>query len=122
MQKKLSKAPVNKVMSLKQAVSALVSDGSYLGFGGIGDRTPTAAVHEVARQGKKHLRLVSDTSVSFVHDSILIGLGLVDKFEIAYNWGGIWGSDGVFRRALEKGIPHPIEIEEYAFCRHCIYR
>lgn len=114
MQKKLSKAPINKVMSLQEAVATFVSHGAYLGFGGIGDRTPTAAVHEVARQRKGHLRLVSDTSVSFVHDSILIGLGLVDKFEIAYNWGGIWGSDGVYRRAMEKGIPHPIEIEEYS--------
>ncbi|MGE5391864.1 MAG: CoA transferase subunit A [Deltaproteobacteria bacterium] len=114
MQNKLSKAPVNKVMTLREAVSAYVRHGAYLGFGGIGDRTPTAAVHEVARQRKEHLRLVSDTSVSFVHDSILIGLGLVDKFEVAYNWGGIWGSDGVYRRALEKGIPRPLEIEEYS--------
>lgn len=114
MHKKHYTAPVNKVMSLKQAVAKFVQDGSYLSFGGIGDRSPTAAVHEVARQGKKHLRLVSDTSASFVHDSILIGLGRVDKFEIAYNWGGIWGSDEVYRRALEQEIPHRIEIEEYS--------
>ncbi|WP_054692645.1 CoA transferase subunit A [Syntrophomonas palmitatica] len=114
MQEKLSKAPINKVVTLKEAVAQFVADGAYLSFGGIGDRTPTAAVHEVARQRKKNLRLVSDTSVSFVHDSILIGLGLVDKFEIAYNWGGIWGSDEVYRRALEKEIPRKIEIEEYS--------
>lgn len=114
MQKKHYTAPVNKVMSLKQAVAQFVQDGAYLSFGGIGDRSPTAVVHEVARQGKKNLSLVSDTSVSFVHDSILIGLGLVDKFEIAYNWGGIWGSDEVYRRALEQEIPHRIEIEEYS--------
>ncbi len=111
---KLSKPPVNKVTTLKEAVSKFVRDGCYLSFGGIGDRTPTAAVHEVARQQKKNLRLISDTSVTFVHDSILIGLGLVDTYEIAYNWGGIWGPDAVYRRALEKGIPKPIKIEEYS--------
>lgn len=114
MQKKLSKPPVHKLTTLKDAVANYVTDGAYLSFGGIGDRTPTAAVHEVARQQKKNLRLVSDTSVSFVHDSILIGLGLVDKFEIAYNWGGIWGPDPVYRRALEKGIPRPVVLEEYS--------
>ncbi len=114
MQQRIGKPPVNKVTTLKEAVQSFVEDGCYLSFGGIGDRTPTAAVHEVARQGKQKLRLVSDTSVSFVHDSILIGLGQVEKFEIAYNWGGIWGSDAVYRRALERGIPRPIEIEEYS--------
>ena len=111
---KISKPPVKKVMTLKEAVATFVSDGSYVSFGGIGDRTPTAAVHEVARQRKKNLRLVSDTAVTFAHDSILIGLGLVDKFEIAYMWGGIWGPDPLYRRAIEKGIPKPIELEEYS--------
>ncbi|MGI6488724.1 MAG: CoA transferase subunit A [Syntrophothermaceae bacterium] len=112
--KKLSKPAVNKVTTLKEAVNRFVHDGSYVSFGGIGDRTPTVAVHEVARQQKKGLRLASDTSVSYVHDSILIGLGLVESFEIAYNWGGIWGPDAVYRRALEKGIPKPIKLEEYS--------
>ncbi|MGI6649817.1 MAG: CoA transferase subunit A [Bacillota bacterium] len=105
---------MKKVMTLKEAVATFVSDGSYVSFGGIGDRTPSAAVHEVARQRKKNLRLVSDTAVTFAHDSILIGLGLVDKFEIAYMWGGIWGPDPLYRRAVEKGIPKPIELEEYS--------
>ena len=39
MQKKHHTAPVNKVMSLKQAVAQFVQDGAYLSFGGIGDRT-----------------------------------------------------------------------------------
>ncbi|MDH7480213.1 MAG: CoA-transferase [Syntrophomonadaceae bacterium] len=111
---KLSKLPVDKVTTLKEAVASLVKDGCYLSFGGIGDRTPTAAIHEVARQRKQNLRLVTDTAVTFVHDSILIGLGLVDRYEFAYNWGGIWGADPVFRRAAEKGIPRPVEFEEYS--------
>ncbi|MGS0764024.1 CoA transferase subunit A [Syntrophomonas curvata] len=114
MAEKVSKPPKNKVTTLREAVNRFVHDGCYLSFGGIGDRTPTAAVHEVARQGKTNLCLVSDTSVSFVHDSILLGLGRVAKLEIAYNWGGIWGADAVYRRVLEKGIPRPIEIEEYS--------
>lgn len=111
---KLSKLPVDKVTTLKEAVASLVKDGCYLSYGGIGDRTPTAAVHEVARQRKRNLKLVTDTAVSFVHDSILIGLGLVDRYEFAYNWGGIWGADPVLRRAAEKGIPKPVEFEEYS--------
>ena len=110
---KISKPPVNKVMTLKEAVATFVADGSYVCFGGIGDRTPTAAVHEVARQRKQNLRLVSDTAVTFVHDSILIALGLVDKFEIAYMWGGIWGRirfTGACRR-----IPKPIRWKNTQF-------
>ncbi|NPV90345.1 MAG: CoA transferase subunit A [Firmicutes bacterium] len=111
---KISKPPVDKVTTLKEAVSRYVSDGMCLSFGGIGDRTPTAAVHEVGRQRKKNLRLVTDTAVSFVHDSTLIALGLVDRFEVAYMWGGIWGQDSLYRRAAEKGIPKPVEIVEYS--------
>jgi glutaconate CoA-transferase subunit A len=111
---KISRAPVNKVTTLKEAVSSYVFDGAYVCFGGIGDRTPSAAVHEVARQRKQNLRLVTDTAVTFAHDSILIALGLVDRFEVAYMWGGIWGQDPLYRRAAEKGIPKPIEIVEYS--------
>ncbi|NPV93332.1 MAG: CoA transferase subunit A [Firmicutes bacterium] len=111
---KISRAPVDKVTTLKEAVNTYVSDGAYVCFGGIGDRTPSAAVHEVARQRKQNLRLVTDTAVTFAHDSILLGLGLVDRFEVAYNWGGIWGQDSVYRRAVEKGIPKPVEIVEYS--------
>jgi glutaconate CoA-transferase subunit A len=111
---KISKLPINKVTTLKEAVSAFVTDGSYLSFGGIGDRTPTAAIHEVGRQRKKNLKLVTDTAVSFTHDSILIALGLVDRFEVAYMWGGIWGQDSLYRRAVEKEIPKPVEIVEYS--------
>lgn len=105
-----SKPPVNKVMTLKEAVSRFIHDGCTIAVGL--NFHPTAAVYEICRQGFKDLTLVWDSHVWLT--SVPIGLGLVRKVEFAYNWGAITGQDMVWRRAVERGIPKPIEIEEYS--------
>lgn len=110
MKEKRSRPPVDKVMDLKEAVSKYVQSGCCLGLGL--NFHPTAATYEMCSQGVTDLTLVWDSHVWLA--SVLIGLGRVKKAEFAYNWGGIEGQDNVWRRAVEKGIPRPIEIEEYS--------
>lgn len=110
MKEKRSRPPVNKLMDLKEAISKYVYSGCYLGLGL--NFHPTAAVYELCRQGITDLTLVWDSHVWLA--SVLIGLGRVKKVEFAYNWGGIEGEDKVWRRAIEKDIPRPIEVEEYS--------
>ena len=63
-----------RVMELRDAVASFVHDGDYLVIGGFGAvRAPMAAVHEIVRQGRKHLGLAGHTST---HDiQVLSPLG-----------------------------------------------
>ena len=102
---------MDKVMSLKEAVSANVHDGDSVAIGGFLARAPMGIVYEVIRQKKKELTVIADSNGEGV--DFLIGAGLVKKVEGAW----IWISTATaynFRRALEKGIPNKIEMEDYS--------
>lgn len=107
-----AKPPANKVMSAKQAIEKFVHEGTYLGM--TVSAAPAALIWEMVRQRDriKTLDLVITSQIGM--SSALIGAGLVRKIEMAYNWGGIEGEDKVFRRAVEKGIPRPLEVEDYS--------
>lgn len=111
-QKGRAKAPKNKVMTAKEAVSRFIHEDTYLGMSV--SAAPAALIWEMVRQRDriKTLDLVITSQIGM--SSVLIGSGLVRKMEMAYNWGGIEGEDRVFRRAVEKGIPRPLEVEEYS--------
>ncbi|TDA63676.1 MAG: CoA transferase subunit A [Clostridia bacterium] len=68
-----------KVMSLEDAISKFVQDGSTVLIGGtyMTDE-PVAAAHEIIRQGKKDLTLVLGEAACMVGD-LLIGAGCVKK-------------------------------------------
>ncbi|NPV91897.1 MAG: CoA transferase subunit A [Firmicutes bacterium] len=107
-----AKPPVNKVMTAKEAISRFVQAGCYLGMSV--SAAPAALIWEIVRQ-KDRIKTLDLTITSQIGmSSVLIGTGLVRKLEMAYNWGGIEGEDKVFRRAVEKGIPRPLELEEYS--------
>jgi len=98
----------DKRMSLSEA-AALVSDGDLVGVGGFTlSRTQTALAHELIRQEKRDLTLVS-TSVSFQMDLMVAagcvrrvehGAASIERFGLTYN----------FRRAVEQGR---VESEDY---------
>jgi len=51
-----AKGMVDKVTTVSEAVSRLIHDGDYIAIGGFGtNRIPTAVLHEIVRQGKRHL-------------------------------------------------------------------
>lgn len=68
-----SRAAVDKVTTVSDAVTSLVSDGAYLAIGGFGcDRLPVAVVHEVLRQGKQDLSFAGHTAT---HDFQILCAG-----------------------------------------------
>jgi len=94
---------VSKVMSLKEAIERYVKDGDYLGVGGFGtNRIPTAALHEIVRQGRKDLGFAGHTST---HDcQILIAGNCISRCDAAYIIGlEARGLSTHARRAFQSG-------------------
>jgi glutaconate CoA-transferase subunit A len=71
---------LNKVMTLKEAISSNVKSGDLVFFGGAQHGVPTAAMHEIVRQKIDHLTVVCVLTTV----GILIGEGLVDKMLTGY--------------------------------------
>ena len=72
---------MNKVMTMKEAVSRYVKSGDTLFISGMQHGEPAAAIHEIVRQKIDHLTLVS---VLVATANLLIGEGLVDKVLTGY--------------------------------------
>lgn len=102
---------MSKVMTMREAISEHVHDGDFLFIGGYICRTPFAAIHEIIRQGKKDLTITRSNAADDF--DMLIGAGAVKRFIATFLSLGVYGLGRCFRRSLEKGIPHKIEIEEY---------
>ena len=100
-----------KVMSMKEAVAKFVHDGDTAYLAGFTHLIPFAAGHEIIRQGKKDLTLARATP-DIIYDQ-MIAAGCAKKIIFSYAGNPGVGSLRCFRRATEKGIPKPLEIEEY---------
>jgi glutaconate CoA-transferase subunit A len=107
-----AKPPAYKIMTAKEAITKFIQEDCYLGM--TVSAAPASLIWEMVRQRDriKTLDLVITSQIGM--SSALIGAGLVRRIEMAYNWGGIEGEDKVFRRAVEKGIPRPLEVEDYS--------
>ena len=98
-------------MTMQGAIEKYVQDGDTLVIEGFTHLICFAAGHEIIRQKKRDLvacRLTPD----LIYDQ-LIAAGCVRK--IVFSWAGNPGVGPLYglRRAVEKGIPKQIEIEEY---------
>ena len=100
------------IISLHDAVKHYVSDGDTVALEGFTHLIPTAAGHEIIRQGKKDLTLVRMTP-DLVYDQ-LIGAGCARK--LIFSWGGNPGVGSLhrLRDAVEKQWPQALEIEEHS--------
>jgi len=114
------RAMTDKVMSVAEAVDALVQDGDYLGSGGFGgDRIATAALHEILRQKKQNLAFAGHTAT---HDFQILCAGnltgrgkLLAKVDIAYVVGlEARGLSPHARRVMECGEVETCEWTNYA--------
>src|SRR3990170_2751170 len=101
----------HKVMPMKEAVSKFVRDGDTAYLAGFTHLIPFAAGHEIIRQKKKDLTLCRATP-DIIYDQ-MIAAGCAKKLVFSYAGNPGVGSLRCFRRALEKGVPQGIEIEEY---------
>ncbi len=101
-----------EILSLHDAVKQFVNDGDTVALEGFTHLIPTAAGHEIIRQGKKDLTLVRMTP-DLIYDQ-LIGAGCARK--LIFSWGGNPGVGSLhrLRDAVEKQWPHALEIEEHS--------
>lgn len=102
----------SKLMSMADAVARFVDDGDTIVIEGFTHLISFAAGHEIIRQRKRDLvacRLTPD----LVYDQ-LIGAGCVRK--LVFSWAGNPGAGPLYalRRAVERGEPRLIELEEYS--------
>jgi glutaconate CoA-transferase, subunit A len=100
-----------KVMSTTEAVSRFIHDGDFVYIGGYVCRPPFAAIHEIIRQKKRELTVTRSNAADDF--DMMIGAGVVRRFIGTFLSLGVYGLGRCFRRSLEKGIPHKIEVEEY---------
>jgi len=101
-----------KYMSLSEAIARYVADGMSVAMGtGMEAAIPFAAAHEIIRQQKRELTLIGPIS-DILFDQ-LIGAGCVRKVIAAWVGNVSEGSAYNLRRAVEDGVPHPLEVEDH---------
>jgi glutaconate CoA-transferase subunit A len=101
-----------RLMTMEQAIRRFVHDGDVIVIEGFTHLICFAAAHEIIRQHRRELTLCRLTP-DLIYDQ-LIGAGCVRK--LVFSWAGNPGAGPLYalRRAVENGIPNPLELEEYS--------
>jgi glutaconate CoA-transferase, subunit A len=102
----------SKVCTMSEAVSRFVADGDTVAIEGFTAFICFAAAHEIIRQAKKDLALCRLTP-DLIYDQ-MIAAGVARKLVFSYLGNPGVGSLHCIRRAVEKAIPRPLEIDEYS--------
>ncbi len=102
----------NKLLSMSEAVSQFVMDGSAVAIEGFTAFICFAAGHEIIRQRKQELTLIRMTP-DLIYDQ-MVAAGTARKLIFSYLGNPGVGSLYAIRRAVEKGVPKPLELEEYS--------
>ena len=97
---------------MDEAISRFVHDGDVIVIEGFTHLICFAAAHEIIRQRRRDLTVCRLTP-DLIYDQ-LIGAGCVRR--LVFSWAGNPGAGPLYalRRAVEQGIPNPIELEEYS--------
>jgi glutaconate CoA-transferase subunit A len=101
-----------KVTSMHDAIATYIHDGDTVAVEGFTSCICFAAAHEIVRQGRRDLVLCRMTP-DLIYDQ-LVAAGCVRKLVFSYLGNPGVGSLHCIRRAVEKGIPAPLELEEYS--------
>src|SRR5579884_4030441 len=103
----------DKRLSLEAAVARFVPDGASVALGmALESLIPFAAGHELIRQRRRNLELIGPIS-DMLFDQ-LIGAGCVRRITAAWVGNVSAGLGHNYRRAVEAGIPNPLELEEHS--------
>ena len=102
----------NKLMSMRDAIAAHVHDGDSVAIEGFTACICFAAAHEIIRQGRRDLTLCRMTP-DLIYDQ-MIAAGCARKMVFSYLGNPGVGSLHCVRRAVEKDVPRPLELEEYS--------
>jgi len=100
-------------MTMAEAIGRFVPDGATVAMGTcLEPAIPFAAGHEVIRQGRRDLTLVGPISDALFDQ--LIGAGCVGAVRAAWIGNVSEGLGHCYRRATERGEPHPIRVYDYS--------
>ena len=99
-------------MRMHDAIAAYVHDGDTVAIEGFTACICFAAGHEIIRQGLRDLTLCRMTP-DLIYDQ-MIAAGCARKMVFSYLGNPGVGSLHCVRRAVEKGFPRSIELEEYS--------
>ena len=97
---------------MREAISRFVHDGDVVVIEGFTHLICFAAAHEIIRQGRRDL-VICRLTPDLIFDQ-LIAAGCARK--LVFSWAGNpgVGSLHALRRAVEKSVPRPLELEEYS--------
>jgi len=101
-----------KVTTMREAIAEHVHDGDTIAIEGFTAFICFAAAHEIIRQRRRDLTLCRMTP-DLIYDQ-MIAAGCARKLVFSYLGNPGVGSLHCVRRAVEKAIPHPLEVEEYS--------
>jgi glutaconate CoA-transferase subunit A len=101
-----------KLITMQEAVATYVRDGLSVAIEGFTSSICFAAGHEIIRQGKRDLTLVRMTP-DLVYDQ-MVAAGVASKLVFSYLGNPGVGPLHAIRRAVEHGMPAPLELEEYS--------
>ncbi|MFQ5789750.1 MAG: CoA transferase subunit A [Acidobacteriota bacterium] len=104
---------MSKQLGLSEALAEWVPNGATLLMGaGLEALIPFSAAHELIRQGRRDLTLVAPISDMLIDQ--LVGAGLARKIVAAWVGNVSAGSGYNFRRAVEEGVPEPVEVIDHS--------
>jgi glutaconate CoA-transferase, subunit A len=103
---------VDKCLPLREAVAMYVRDDMSVAIEGFTSFICFAAGHEIIRQRRRDLTLIRMTP-DLIYDQ-MVAAGVARKLVFSYMGNPGIGPLHCLRRAVEKGIPAPLEIEEYS--------
>ena len=101
-----------KLTTMHDAIATYVHDGDTVAIEGFTACICFAAAHEIIRQGRRDLVLCRMTP-DLIYDQ-MIAAGCARKLVFSYLGNPGVGPLHAIRRAVEKGIPAPLELEEYS--------
>jgi glutaconate CoA-transferase subunit A len=97
---------------MHDAIATHVHDGDTIAIEGFTAFICFAAAHEIIRQGRRELTLCRMTP-DLIYDQ-MIAAGCASGLVFSYLGNPGVGSLHCIRRAIERGIPQPLQIEEYS--------
>lgn len=101
-----------KVTSMSDAIARYVRDGDTVAIEGFTAFICFSAAHEIIRQGRRDLTLCRLTP-DLIYDQ-MVAAGCARKLVFSYLGNPGVGPLHCIRRAVEKQIPRPLELEEYS--------
>ncbi len=102
----------DKLMAMHDAIGTYVQDGMEVAIEGFTACICFAAGHEIIRQRRRDLTLIRMTP-DLLYDQ-MVAAGVARKLVFSYLGNPGVGSLACIRRAIEHGVPTPLEIEEYS--------